>query len=335
MRNGFRGWVALAALFALANEAAAEWRCDCTTVVANCAASATVGDSFIEVRSNVAQCSRVDYIVDGQPFIALVTDGVDRQNWIARTDSPSVIIESCQVCVDNSGETSESSFGSSLYSEGEPTRLIGVAPEYPAAAAQAGIEGHVDVRFTVSLDGSVVDPEVIAAEPPGVFEQAALAAVSRWRYTRPMDTPQTLTERIEFSLADELLSLAPATGLAGSDAGPQPPPSNSCIREDTRYDFGSAIDISLFNACDEPLIVFHCATGTGTNRNLWVCGNTSEPVGRLEVTRAPNSEYWWLACDLDDAGCRETGTQWVRSMDRQLANVDPRSRTRGRLGRSF
>ena len=136
MRNGFRGMLALVATFAFATQAAAEWRCDCTNIVGSCAATATVGDSFIEVRSNVAQCSRVDYFVDGQPFVALVTDGVDREDWIARSDSPSVIIQSCQVCVDNSGETAEaSSFGSSLYSEGEPTRLIGVSPEYPATAA--------------------------------------------------------------------------------------------------------------------------------------------------------------------------------------------------------
>ena len=85
-------------------------------------------------------------------------------------------------------------------------------------------------------------------------------------------------------------------------------------------------------------MVYSCSAGTGPDRERWVCAETAASLpaaSRLEITRAPNGEYWWLACAVDDAACRDQGSQWVRAMDRQHANVDPRDRTRQRLARSY
>jgi TonB family protein len=60
--------------------------------------------------------------------------------------------------------------------------LEGARPVYPAAARAEGIEGAVVVEYRVSAEGEVRDPRVVRAEPPGVFDQAALAAVRTWRY---------------------------------------------------------------------------------------------------------------------------------------------------------
>jgi TonB family protein len=57
-----------------------------------------------------------------------------------------------------------------------------VKPNYPQAALERGTEGWVDLIFTVRTDGSIADVSVTAAEPAGIFEQAAMAAVRRWRY---------------------------------------------------------------------------------------------------------------------------------------------------------
>jgi TonB family protein len=57
-----------------------------------------------------------------------------------------------------------------------------VAPTYPAKAALKSIEGWVELDFTVTETGSVTDLSVHAASPPGAFEEAALRAVSQWRY---------------------------------------------------------------------------------------------------------------------------------------------------------
>ena len=45
-------------------------------------------------------CARVDYFVDGQPFVSVVVDGEDRENWLARTTNPRILVQSCQVCRD-------------------------------------------------------------------------------------------------------------------------------------------------------------------------------------------------------------------------------------------
>jgi TonB family protein len=57
-----------------------------------------------------------------------------------------------------------------------------VAPEYPEEAERAGVEGAVDLSFTVSPQGEVLDVEVIQAEPSSIFNRAATAAVRRWKY---------------------------------------------------------------------------------------------------------------------------------------------------------
>ena len=67
-------------------------------------------------------------------------------------------------------------------SDGEYLPIVKVAPFYPRRAQSRGIEGWVLLRFTVTETGSVIDPEVIDAEPPGIFDNAAKKAVERFKY---------------------------------------------------------------------------------------------------------------------------------------------------------
>lgn len=62
------------------------------------------------------------------------------------------------------------------------TPLVRVEPQYPPRAAERGVEGWVEVGFTVTADGGTTDVRVIAADPPGVFNRAAIKAVRRWKY---------------------------------------------------------------------------------------------------------------------------------------------------------
>jgi TonB family protein len=57
-----------------------------------------------------------------------------------------------------------------------------VQPAYPMRAVNGKIEGWVDVEFTVAETGKVKDVSVRASSIPGVFEEAAIKAVSQWRY---------------------------------------------------------------------------------------------------------------------------------------------------------
>ncbi len=57
-----------------------------------------------------------------------------------------------------------------------------VPPEYPPGALQKGLQGSVRVRITVAADGKVKSAAVVNSSPAAVFDQAALAAVRRWRF---------------------------------------------------------------------------------------------------------------------------------------------------------
>jgi protein TonB len=60
--------------------------------------------------------------------------------------------------------------------------LVRVDPQYPPRAKQRRIEGWVDVEFTIGPAGTVQNPKVIGANPAGIFEEATLRAVRRYRY---------------------------------------------------------------------------------------------------------------------------------------------------------
>ncbi|MEZ5500983.1 MAG: energy transducer TonB [Steroidobacteraceae bacterium] len=75
-----------------------------------------------------------------------------------------------------------------------------VAPNYPEAARGRGIEGWVEVEFSVMPDGSVADARVLNSEPDGTFDRAALTAVSRWRYEPVMRDGAAVTQRARLRL---------------------------------------------------------------------------------------------------------------------------------------
>ncbi|MDR3417245.1 MAG: TonB family protein [Nevskia sp.] len=67
-------------------------------------------------------------------------------------------------------------------SDGDYLPIVKVAPMYPESAASRGIEGYVLLQFTVTETGAVEDPQVIEAQPSGVFDDAAKKAVLRFKY---------------------------------------------------------------------------------------------------------------------------------------------------------
>lgn len=66
--------------------------------------------------------------------------------------------------------------------DGEYLPIVKVAPQYPRRAAQKGIEGYVVVEFTVSKLGTVTNPKVIEADPPNIFNRAAISAAKKFKY---------------------------------------------------------------------------------------------------------------------------------------------------------
>jgi protein TonB len=73
-------------------------------------------------------------------------------------------------------------------------------PVYPPAAFRQGIEGWVEVEYTVGERGTTGDVTVIAAEPRGVFDDAAIAAVASWRYRPRIVNGQPVAQRTSVTL---------------------------------------------------------------------------------------------------------------------------------------
>lgn len=90
---------------------------------------------------------------------------------------------------------------------GDIVALVAVRPAYPRQAAIAGTEGWVTVEFTVTPLGTVTDPRVVAADPPRVFDLAALRAIVKWKFKpRVVDgeaRPQRVQQTIQFHLDDD------------------------------------------------------------------------------------------------------------------------------------
>jgi protein TonB len=78
------------------------------------------------------------------------------------------------------------------------------APAYPPEAVRAHKDGWVQVEFTVDANGQVTDAKVATADPPRLFNTAALDAVRRWTFKPRMENGKAVEERmsrrIEFKL---------------------------------------------------------------------------------------------------------------------------------------
>jgi len=80
------------------------------------------------------------------------------------------------------------------------TLLKSVQPTYPNRAAVSRTEGWVELGFTVSETGQVKDVVVHATSVPGVFEDAAVRAVSQWRYQPVLRDAKPVPVRTELRI---------------------------------------------------------------------------------------------------------------------------------------
>lgn len=88
--------------------------------------------------------------------------------------------------------------------EGDVIPIVRIEPQVPREALLNGIDGWVDVEFTITEDGSVENVSVIAAEPRRIFNRNAIRAILRWRFKpRVVDgraVKRRASQRIEFKV---------------------------------------------------------------------------------------------------------------------------------------
>jgi protein TonB len=77
-------------------------------------------------------------------------------------------------------------------------------PYYPHSAQLFCLTGWVKTSFTIDVEGRSRDIEVVESQPENVFEEAALDAIARWRFTPACRegrvTPREAVQTIEFRL---------------------------------------------------------------------------------------------------------------------------------------
>jgi len=67
-------------------------------------------------------------------------------------------------------------------SDSDVVPVVRVNPQYPIRAAERGIEGWVELEFTITPSGTVKNAVVTAARPARIFDSEALRAIGKWRY---------------------------------------------------------------------------------------------------------------------------------------------------------
>jgi TonB family protein len=137
---------------------------------------------------------------------ALILGQLDAaKSWVDEAASVSFAsAELSSVQHDLDAALAKQNFMTALVPQSELTAQKTVQPLYPLKAQNSKLEGWVDVEFTVAETGKVKDVSVRAASIPGVFEEAAIKAVSQWRY-KPVvrdgkSVPVRTQIRVRFSL---------------------------------------------------------------------------------------------------------------------------------------
>jgi len=64
--------------------------------------------------------------------------------------------------------------------------LVRIQPKYPNQAARDGIEGWVQLEFTIDSSGTVKDVKVTDSEPKRTFDTEAKRALRKWKYKPQM-----------------------------------------------------------------------------------------------------------------------------------------------------
>jgi len=198
----------------LANNAWAEARCDCTQIIESCSASVGLQDMQVSIESDSNACSRVDYLIDGQPFSALVVGGKSTLNWPGQPlKNAQIVVENCRVCADTKApakaSTAATAATESAAAEADtstPQPIVKVMPNYPRDAWTNQLEGDVVAEFSVTEQGKVQNIRIVSSTHP-VFVTDTMDAVSRFRYAPALENDEAVSttgvrEQFRFRLLD-------------------------------------------------------------------------------------------------------------------------------------
>lgn len=195
-----------------APELRAELLCDCTQVVDSCSASVGLDGTEVSISSDTAACSRVDYLIEGQPFTALVVGGSSALQWPGLPQrNASIVVENCRVCAEAgavpagaAADAAPAAQTNAATEETDPRQpIIKLMPSYPRDAWMNKLEGDVVVEYAVDDLGGVKNIRVVRSSN-AVFELPAIDAVSRFKFAPASESTERsgLREEFRFRLLD-------------------------------------------------------------------------------------------------------------------------------------
>lgn len=96
-------WLGLAlVLISTSSFAASQTRCQCeyNNWVGDCQTQIKRSGDAVRITSNTQQCSRVDWNINGQPHVTIVTDGSETVDLFNISSDARIEIQSCKICRD-------------------------------------------------------------------------------------------------------------------------------------------------------------------------------------------------------------------------------------------
>ena len=127
--------------------------------------------------------------------LALEQYDAARSWWTRQPRSALRRAESDAVQHDLDAADAEQRFLANVVPAGDLTLVKSVKPTYPNKAELSKIQGWVELDFTVAENGAVKDVVVHAASAPGVFDGAAISALSQWRYKPVLRDAKPVAQR--------------------------------------------------------------------------------------------------------------------------------------------
>ncbi|UCC13401.1 MAG: energy transducer TonB [Gammaproteobacteria bacterium] len=82
--------------------------------------------------------------------------------------------------------------------------IVRISPRYPRQALLQGVEGWVEIEFTITAEGRVIDPVVVVSEPRKVFDRNAIQAILRWKFKPRFIDGEPITRRAVQTIVFEL-----------------------------------------------------------------------------------------------------------------------------------
>ncbi len=82
----------------------------------------------------------------------------------------------------------------------EAAWLVQIQPKYPKDAWDNNIKGYVKLKFFATTAGDVEKIEILESVPKGVFDEASVNALKRWKYVPKCNNGVLVPEPIETTL---------------------------------------------------------------------------------------------------------------------------------------